>query len=311
MREGPHLAGGILDRAAKLREDAAALEAFRQDPRCRILPVWRGRPLFRADGGRERLALVAPADPLLSGAPGDWVFLGLHDGAARFAADVSAAGDTTGATADPSPEIAPGFRAPDLRDRLAELDAAAGELAATARALLSWHRRNGFCAACGARTRMTAGGWQRQCDACGAVHFPRTDPVVIMLVERAGRLLVGRSHGWPEGMYSLLAGFVEPGEGVEAAVRREVAEEAGLRVGRVRYIASQAWPWPGSLMLGCRAEALNDEIRLDAEELEDARWIDRQELVRVLTGRHDGLRQPRHGAIAHFLLSNWLADRLG
>jgi NAD+ diphosphatase len=154
------------------------------------------------------------------------------------------------------------------------------------------------------------GGWQRNCPACGAHHFPRTDPVVIMLVTRVNAVLMGRSPGWPEGMYSLLAGFVEPGETLEAAVRREVFEEAGVRLGRVGYLASQPWPFPASLMFGCRAEALTEEITIDPAEIEAARWVPREEMLTVLAGRHPELRAPRRGAIAAFLIEAWLADRL-
>jgi NAD+ diphosphatase len=193
---------------------------------------------------------------------------------------------------------------------MTRLDARAAELAATAKAILHWHASHGFCAACGAATQVTQGGWQRTCPACGAHHFPRTDPVVIMLVTRGNALLLGRSPAWPEGMYSLLAGFVEPGETLEAAVRREVFEEAGIRVGGVRYLASQPWPFPASLMFGCAAEAMDDTITRDPAELEDALWITREEMVTVMAGAHPRIRASRKGAIAHFLVTNWLADRL-
>ena len=153
-------------------------------------------------------------------------------------------------------------------------------------------------------------GWQRNCPSCGAQHFPRTDPVVIMLVTHGNRALLGRSPGWPEGMYSCLAGFVEPGETLEAAVRREVLEEAGIRIGTVRYLASQPWPFPASLMIGCAAEALTDTITRDPAELEDAIWITREEALATLSGERPDILPARKGAIAHFLLSNWLADRL-
>lgn len=140
--------------------------------------------------------------------------------------------------------------------------------------------------------------------------FPRTDPVVIMLVTRGNSVLLGRSPAWPEGMYSLLAGFVESGETIEAAVRREVLEETGVRCGAVGYLASQPWPFPASLMIGARTEALDDVLTLDPEELEAARWVTREELVSAFAGRHAEIRPPRPGAIAGFILRNWLADRL-
>jgi NAD+ diphosphatase len=157
---------------------------------------------------------------------------------------------------------------------------------------------------------MAEAGWQRHCPACGAHHFPRTDPVVIMLITQGDRVLLGRSPGWPEGMFSLLAGFVEPGETIEAAVRREVLEETAIRVGHVAYVAGQPWPFPASLMIGCRGEATSDQITVDPTELEAARWVTRSELLTVFAGTHPDIRPARKGAIAHVMLEHWLADRL-
>ena len=187
--------------------------------------------------------------------------------------------------------------------RLSPIDA---ELAATARALTGWHVSHRFCAACGQPSQPRQSGWQRVCPACGTAHFPRTDPVVIMLITHGDRALIGRSPGWPEGMYSCLAGFIEPGETIEAAVRREVLEETGIRVGPVRYAISQPWPFPASLMLGMTGEAENDEIVLDPAELEDARWVDREELARIMDATHPSLRAPRAGSIAGWLLAGWV-----
>ena len=190
------------------------------------------------------------------------------------------------------------------------LSARDAELMAMAKALAGWHATHRFCARCGGPSEVAMAGWQRDCAACGGHHFPRTDPVVIMLVTAGNDVLVGRSPAWPEGMFSLLAGFVEPGETVEAAVRREVMEEAGVRVGQVDYLASQPWPFPSSLMLGCRGAALSREITLDPVELEAARWMSREAMVEVLGGRDPSMRPPREGAIARFLVERWLADRL-
>jgi NAD+ diphosphatase len=194
---------------------------------------------------------------------------------------------------------------------MTRLPAREAEAVATARALLHWHDRHRFCAACGGPTRMVEAGWRRDCPACAAQHFPRTDPVVIMLVARGNDVLLARNPAWPEGMHSLLAGFVEPGETVEAAVRREVWEEAGVRTGRVRYLASQPWPFPASLMLGARAEALTADLRIDREEIEAALWVSRERLMRIFMGRDPAVRAPRPGAIAGAILREWLAGRLG
>ncbi len=247
------------------------------------------------------------------------VFLGLEDGRGSFAADLSAWEPESNSGAEQSffdqslqghPALPAGEAFEDLRNAMTRLTPREAELAATARAILHWHQSHGFCAACGARSDMVQAGWQRSCPACGAQHFPRTDPVVIMLITHGNRVLLGRNAAWPEGMYSLLAGFVEPGETLENAVRREVAEEAGVQVGAVRYLTSQPWPFPASLMLGCTGQALSDAITLDPAELQDALWVSREDLVQVFAGAHPQIRPPRNGAIAAFLMRNWLADRL-
>jgi NTP pyrophosphohydrolases containing a Zn-finger, probably nucleic-acid-binding len=177
---------------------------------------------------------------------------------------------------------------------------------------MDWHRRHGFCANCGVRTASASGGWRRDCTACGAQHFPRTDPVVIMLSVRGDRCLLGRQARFAPGMYSCLAGFVEPGETVEDAVRRETMEEAGIRTGRVRYLASQPWPFPSSLMIGCLAEALDDDLVVDEIELEHARWFTRAEVGAMLRGEHpDGLTAPLPFAIAHHLLKAFVDEGEG
>ena len=203
----------------------------------------------------------------------------------------------------------PEFQVLDLRSIAVEGVVPPEELGilAEAKALLHWHARHRFCANCGAPTQTSSAGFRRDCAACGAQHFPRTDPVAIMLVARGERCLLGRQSRFAAGMYSCLAGFIEPGETVEDAVRRETFEEAGVRVGAVRYVASQPWPFPANLMVGCLGEALSEEITLDRDELEDGRWFARDEVTLMLEGRHpDGLRGPVPIAIAHHLIRNWM-----
>ncbi len=179
-------------------------------------------------------------------------------------------------------------------------------LLAMAKSMLDWHNRHRFCANCGGPTTLAQAGFRRDCAACGAQHFPRTDPVVIMLVTRGERCLLGRQPRFPEKMYSCLAGFLEPGETIEAAVRRETFEEAGVRVGEVRYLASQPWPFPSSIMIGCVAEALTDEIAFDGEELEDARWFSKDDVRRMLDGTHESFAAPAPIAIANLLVRHWV-----
>ncbi|GIT89761.1 NADH pyrophosphatase [Jannaschia pagri] len=302
--------GGGLNRAEDLRRHPDQLAALP----VRTLLLWRGKPLL----DRSRGALQ-----LLDGSAFDAfdppVFVGEVEGAAIWARDVSAlevegADDTLGAFLDPSeqshPDLPPGSAFVELRATMTQMSALDAEIAATAKGALEWHRTHRFCSNCGAETTPGKAGWMRACGSCGRSHFPRTDPVVIMLITRGDRVLLGRSHGWPEGFFSCLAGFMEPGETMEGAVRREVWEETGVRVGPVRYLASQPWPFPGSLMLGAHGEAITEEITVDEEEIAEAIWLDRSEVLSVFAGTHPTVTPARKGAIARFLLEAWLADRL-
>ncbi|AHM03085.1 NADH pyrophosphatase [Roseibacterium elongatum DSM 19469] len=317
-----------LDRAAGMRRDDGALTSA-LDAGAGVLPLWRGKPMVTgvAEGaapgdGAVTLAFRPMGHPVLAKAAEAPVFLGLGaDEEPLFACDISGwvppevDEDQVGGFVDASlqhhpSEDATGAAFAELRRIMTHLSPREAELAATARGLLEWHRTHLFCARCGARSDLAEAGWQRACPACGARHFPRTDPVVIMLITDGERVLLGRSPGWPDRMYSLLAGFIEPGETVEGAVRREVFEEAGIEVGAVGYLSSQPWPFPASLMLGCRGVAISDRITVDREELEDARWVTRSDLLEVFAGRHPDIAPARRGAIAHFLLEHWLSDRL-
>ncbi|MEC3859677.1 NAD(+) diphosphatase [Mesobacterium sp. TK19101] len=310
--------GSGLDRAAALRDDLPALAAAMQDPDSRAVLFWRGKCLV-SNGEHEGLTRLPLTHPVLGEAVSAPILLGRDDGTAVFAYDISGWQPETldaaalGQFIDRSEQVHPSVanaRFVELRGHMTRLSAHDAELAATGKGILGWHASHGFCAKCGQASTIHKAGWERICPACGAHHFPRTDPVVIMLITRGNKVLLGRSHGWPEGMYSCLAGFVEPGETIEAAVRREVAEEAGIEVGAVRYLASQPWPFPSSLMFGCAGEALSDEINIDPVEIEDARWVSREEVADAMAGLREGLLPARKGAIAHFLLRNWLADRL-
>ena len=309
--------GGGLDRAAGLRGRDDALGRMLSDPSSRILPLWRLKPLVRGTEVPE-LAALAPGAAVFDHARHALSFLGLADGAPWFAADVSAwvpegQEDPGDGFADQSEQRFPGLpedhRFAELRTVMARLDPLAAELAATARALWAWHGSHGFCTRCGAASVIAESGWQRLCPSCGTAHFPRTDPVVIMLVTHGNSVLLGRAPSWSDGFFSLLAGFVESGETAEAAVRREVLEETGVRVGAVRYLASQPWPFPASLMLGFRAEAETTEIALDTRELAEAIWVSREEMLAIFAGDHPRIRAARPGAIARYLLQGWLSGQ--
>ena len=308
--------GSGLDRAAHLRCEPERLRDLMEAPEAGVLAHWRGKLLL---GSEDRAPVFLPhGHPVFRLADEAPVFLGLDGGAPRFARDVSSwepgeVPDTLGAFVDLSEQAhpsAPGAVFAELRANMTRLTPRDAELVATAKAILGWHETHGFCARCGARTEIALAGWQRDCPACGGHHFPRTDPVVIMLITHGNSVLMGRSPGWPEGMYSLLAGFVEPGESIEGAVRREVFEEAGIRVGEVAYLASQPWPFPSSLMFGCHGLATSREIEIDPAEIEDARWFSREDMLDALAGRHPEMKPARKGAIARFLIENWLADTL-
>ena len=305
--------GGGLDRAALLRGDSRGVAALAARPGARALPLWRGRMLLSQD----RLVALPLDHPAFGPAAAETVLLGRD--AAGEGIWARALPDWPGAPLETAPGedvAAPGIDDGlfcELRGRMARLDARDAELAAMGRAVLNWHDAHRFCARCGAPSVMAQAGWRRDCPSCGTSHFPRTDPVVIMLVTHGDSLLLGRAPGWPETMHSVLAGFVEPGETAEAAVRREVAEEVGVAVGPVAYVASQPWPFPASLMLGFHARvegAARPVLRPDPEEIAAAHWVSRQRLARIFAGEDAEIRAPLKGAIARHLMWNWLAGRL-
>jgi len=277
--------GNGLDRADEIRRDSESLWAARTRPDARWLVLDDLRPVMTADGDlrwtrRSELPSNAPE-----------VFLGFADGAPRFAVAAKASDLDDGEPVD-------------ARAAAVGLGDGRAAIVAQARSLIDWHARHGFCAVCGARTEPAKAGYQRTCTGCGAEHFPRTDPVVIMLAIDGDRCLLGRQPRFPKRFMSALAGFVEPGEGLEEAVRRELYEEAGIRTARVRYVASQPWPFPSSLMVGCFAEATSTDIQLDETELEDAAWFSRDEVRAALAG-NGPFAVPPPLAIAYTLLKTW------
>jgi NAD+ diphosphatase len=294
-------AGNPLDRVSERRRDADWIATLLADPEARVLPLADLRPLTRGDAS---LVLdwqpVAPwREAIERGAT--LVFLGLGDGRPHFAVDASGAGESSAAGGEPF----------DARTLAPLLPAGEAAILGEARSLIDWHARHRFCAQCGSPTRVTAAGWVRRCPECKASHYPRSDPVTIMLVVRGEKALLGRNRRRPGNRFSCLAGFMEPGETLEEGVRREVREESGIIVGRVRYLACQPWPFPSSLMMGFLCEGLSEEITVDPEEIAEARWFAREEIramvARAATGPDDPtqLSIPGPVAIAHHLCRRW------
>ena len=294
--------GNPLDRASEKRADAEWIAARRRDASSLILPVWRLQPFIL--GGEKaappvELGLLRPGlCDSLAAPDAPCIFLGLEGQNAMFALDISAAPDPVGE----GPIAGLGhFR--DARAAGATLPMKDAAIMGQAKAMIDWHKRHGYCANCGAATRLVDGGWRRICDECKTEHFPRTDPVVIMLATHGNACLVGRNKRFPGNFYSALAGFMEPGETIEEAVRRELLEEVNLKVGTVRYHATQPWPFPSSLMIGCLAEAESRDFKPDGEEISDARWLDRDTARRLIAGeRMPDISVPPAVAIAHHLI---------
>jgi len=294
MEEIYCFAGNPLDRADERRRDAGWVASLLDETSSRLLPLRDLKPSVHNGGGVElEWQPVEPWHPHIE-AGATLVLLGLGDGRAYFALDAS--GENI-----------------DVRTLAPLISPSEAAILAEARSLIDWHARHRFCAQCGTPSVIAAGGWTRHCPSCKAHHFPRVDPVVIMLAVRGERALLGRGRRRPGARFSCLAGYMEPGETLEEAVRREVREESGIRCGRVRYLASQPWPFPSTLMMGSLAEALTEEITVDTEELVEARWFERDEIrdmvARAAAGDPDPATQvpslPGPVAIAHQICRRW------
>ncbi|MGY6553916.1 MAG: NAD(+) diphosphatase [Wenzhouxiangella sp.] len=294
-----------IERAAELRDDAEWVRDTLTQPSTRLIATWRSQHLLQVSGPDAAYAIRLQADGLAD--PEKSIFLGLEEQGAVFVVDLSEYDD-------PPISFTQGASFVDLRRFGPLLNARDANLLAYARAMVNWHVNHRYCSRCGAPTKSIAGGHRRQCvnPDCAHISFPRTDPAIIVLVEHPcddggpPRCLLGRSARFPPGVYSTLAGFVEPGESLEQAVHREVLEEAGVKLSAVEYIASQPWPFPGSLMLGFHAVAQTTEIQLKDEELEDARWFARDEVENFGEwGDPAGLSLPRRDSIARFLIERW------
>lgn len=286
----PGFTGARIDRSDHIRSSPEALGDAMASLSARLLRL-DGIDPVPGDMGGLAWGNLLEADPEV-----ELIFLGKVDGKSCF-------------VAVPPPGSPVDARKGNPWRVLAMLDDEDAALYAGARSLVDWHARHRFCAQCGGSTKLTKGGWQRNCSQCGAEHFPRVDPVVIMLAEQDGAVLLGRQTAWPAGRYSALAGFIEPGESLEEAVRRELMEEAGTRATRIDYVASQPWPFPSTLMIGCMAQVPNRDVVLDTTELCDSIWVTRAEAAAALAGDHDApFVAPPPYAIAHYLLAHWVAQ---
>jgi NAD+ diphosphatase len=290
-----------IERAAQIRSDAEALEALEHDSTARAYVI-AGEMVVLNRGDAVADPLFALADARALGTPRELIFIGLQQKLPRFAIALEPA--RAEALKEREQLLVTDLRSIAVnalvhRDHLPPL--------AEGKALLNWHMRHRFCPNCGATTQLIAGGWRRDCPSCKTEHFPRTDPVVIMLPVAGSSCVLGRSYRFARGMWSCLAGFMEPGETIEEAVRRETHEEAGIACGRVNYFASQPWPFPSSLMIGCHAEALTREIVIDRSELDDARWFEREEVATMLLRSHpEGFSTPPEVAIAYHIIRAWV-----
>ena len=295
-------AGNPLDRAGDRRSDPDWLAQQEANPEALALVLWEGRPLIEDHAEGPRLAWL-PLDHARDLVPDREIFLGLWKDAPVFAVEIEG-------SVDPAQGPVQGLGDfHEMRAAAAMLSGPDAAMAGGAKSLFDWRRRHGFCAACGRATRDAAGGWKRACEACGIEHFPRVDPVVIMLAIHDGpegpRCLLGRQAAWPAGRMSALAGFLEPGESIEEACAREIAEEAGLTVTAVRYHSSQPWPFPSQLMIGLICTVDSDQARPDQTELESVAWLTRDEAAACLAGAHP-IKPPPPVAIARTLIRAWV-----
>ena len=296
-------AGNPLDRASYKRSDPDWIKARQDDPNSLAVAIWNGKPLVEktpdtADGVRIAY-LSMPMALEVAGSDQRVLFMGLWKQTAVFAVDLEG-------SADPADGPLNGLgQFEDLRAIALRLPQDDAGILATAKQMFEWRRRHGFCANCGQPTLAVEGGWKRVCDACRTEHFPRTDPVVIMLPTFGDRCLLGRQRVLPKGMYSALAGFLEPGESIEEACAREVMEEAGLTAVSVSYHSTQPWPYPSSLMIGLFAEVSDDKAAADDTELEEVRWFTRPQIQAMLRGELSDARAPGMMAIAAQLIKAW------
>ncbi|MBO0332355.1 NAD(+) diphosphatase [Sneathiella sp. CAU 1612] len=306
MKKPIVFAGGDFDRASHLRTDPNWIEQKLRDPNSRFLPMHQLKALISlTEGARIDWRGYSEVQEFIT-AGASLIFLGNTDTTSHFAIDVSEIENPK------RPPVEDWGKFIDVRSVAPQLSSGEAGALAQARSMIDWHNRHGFCAVCGAPTQPQEAGYSRKCEdtSCSATHFPRTDPVAIMMVTKGDKCLLGQGINFPGDFYSCLAGFIEPGETIEQGVMREVLEESGIQVTNVRYHQSQPWPFPSSLMIGCFADALNDDITVDHTELNDARWFTREEVRRMLeqSTKPTGLRIGGPIALAHQLAKAWVEE---
>jgi NAD+ diphosphatase len=293
--------GNPLNRASDRRKDDAWLAEQLHAPESLGFALWNGKPFVEktADGGTQIAYLPAKMIEELAGGPERLLFMGLWKGSAIFAVDLEGA-------ADPADGPLAGLgRFEEMRGLAMRLPATETAICGTAKGMFEWRRKHKHCSVCGEPSEPAEGGWKRQCPACKSEHFPRTDPVVIMLAVHEDRCMLGRQEMWPKGMFSALAGFLEPGESIEEACARELEEEAGLKTVSVAYHSTQPWPFPNSLMIGLIAQVESDDAAPDQTELSEVKWFTKAEARDLLAGKIEGLGAPGGMAIAHQLIKAW------
>ena len=283
---------------------------------CFHLLIWRGKLLFRFNDGKPVPYLIEKRTKFINKLS-NYIFLGEFENKNIILWDMSDSREVLGNTEQIGsfsdgeknyhPDLPKGTYFCDLRNLLPLLNTKYANLCATAKGIYEWHKRVNFCQSCGGKLSSEKAGWEKVCQKCNFKQFPRIDPVVIMLITKGNDILLGRSHGWPEKMYSCLAGFIEPGETIEAAAEREAMEESGIKIKNVKYITSQPWPFPASLMMGCTGEAQNRTIHIDKDELDDVIWVSKEAVFRALNGLDKSIFMARRGAIARYLIEKWVA----
>ena len=283
---------------------------------CFHLLIWRGKLLFRFNDGKP-IPYLIEKKPKFINKLSTYIFLGEFENKDIILWDMSDSKEVLGNTEQIGsfsdgeknyhPDLPKGTYFCDLRNLLPLLNTKYANLCATAKGMYEWHKRLNFCQSCGGKLSSEKAGWEKICQKCNFKQFPRIDPVVIMLITKGNDILLGRSHGWPEKMYSCLAGFIEPGETIEAAAQREAMEESGIKIKNVKYITSQPWPFPASLMMGCTGEAQSRTIKIDRDELEDAIWVSKENVFQALNGLDNSIFMARRGAIARHLIEKWVA----